>query len=129
VGVVVFGVKAAAVGVKAAAVGVKAAAVGVKAVGLGVKAVGLGVKVVAVKVGIMPPGGATLEQAASEKHYLMKPPADGKGLSHFRFTRRRKEKLLFDPEDAGMTVYICARYENQKGDEGQWGPAAQAIIP
>jgi hypothetical protein len=28
----------------------------------------------AIYVAIMPPGGATLEQAASEKHYLMKPP-------------------------------------------------------
>jgi hypothetical protein len=83
----------------------------------------------AVYLGIMPPGGATLEQAASEKHYLMKPPADGKGLAHYRVTRRRKEKILFDPEDAGMTAYACVRYENQKGDAGQWGPAAQAIIP
>jgi hypothetical protein len=63
----------------------------------------------------MPLGGATLEQAALEKHYLMKVPADGKGLRHFRFTRRRKEKFLFDTEDGGMTAYICCRYENQKG--------------
>jgi hypothetical protein len=83
----------------------------------------------AIYVGIMPPGGATLEQAASEKHYLMKPPVDGKGLSHLRFTRRRKEKLLFDAEDGGMTVYICCRYENQKGEAGQWGPVVSAIIP
>jgi hypothetical protein len=77
----------------------------------------------------MPPGGATLEQAASEKHYLMKPPVDGKGLTHYRFTRRRKEKLLFDAEDSGLTVYVCCRYENQKGDEGQWGPVVSSIIP
>jgi hypothetical protein len=62
------------------------------------------------------PGGATLEQAASDKHYLMKPPADGKGLAHYRFTRRQKEKILFDAE---MTVYVCCRYENQKGEVGQ----------
>jgi hypothetical protein len=80
-------------------------------------------------VGIMPPGGATLEQAASDKHYLMKAPADGKGLQHVRFTRRRKEKLLFDTEDAGMMVYVCCRYENQKGEVGQWGPVASAVIP
>ena len=83
----------------------------------------------AIYVGIMPLGGATLEQAASEKHYLMKPPADGKSLLHFRFTRRRKEKLLFDAEDRGKTVYICCRYENQKGKVGQWGPVASATIP
>jgi hypothetical protein len=83
----------------------------------------------AVYVGIMPPGGATLEQAASEKHYLMKPPVDGKGLTHYRFSRRRKEKLLFDAEDGGMTAYVCCRYENQKGETGQWGPVVSAIIP
>jgi hypothetical protein len=83
----------------------------------------------AVYVGIMPPGGASLEQAASEKHYLMKPPVDGKGLAHHRFTRRRKEKLLFDAEDGGMTAYVCCRYENQKGETGQWGPVAGMIIP
>ena len=52
----------------------------------------------------MPPGGATLEQAASEKHYLMKPPADGKGLLPYRFTQRRKEKLVFDATESGMTL-------------------------
>jgi hypothetical protein len=82
----------------------------------------------AVYMGIMPPGGATLEEAASEKHYLMKPPKDGKGLAHI-FTRRRKEKLVFDAEDAGKTVYICCRYENQKSEEGQWGPVVSAVIP
>jgi hypothetical protein len=83
----------------------------------------------AIYVGIMPPGGATLEQAASEKHYLMKPPVDGKGLMHYRFTRRQREKLLFDAEDAGMTVYICCRYENGKGEMGQWGPVVSIVIP
>jgi hypothetical protein len=83
----------------------------------------------AIYVGIMPHGGATLEQAASDKHYLMKPSADGKGLAHYRFTQRRKEKALFDAEDAGMTAYVCCRYENSKGEAGQWGPVASAIIP
>jgi hypothetical protein len=76
----------------------------------------------------MPPGGATLEEAASVKHYLREPPKDGKGLDH-RFTRRRKEKLLFDAEDAGKTVYACARYENSKGEAGDWGPVVSAVIP
>jgi hypothetical protein len=83
----------------------------------------------AIYAGIMPPGGATLEEAASDKHYLMKPPADGKGLGHLRFTRRRKEKIVFDAEDAGKTVYVCCRYENRKGQEGQWGPVVSSIIP
>jgi hypothetical protein len=83
----------------------------------------------ALYVGIMPARGATLEQAASEKHYLMKAPADGRGLRHYRFTRRRGEKLSLGAEDAGMTAYVCCRYENAKGDAGQWGPVASAVIP
>jgi hypothetical protein len=71
----------------------------------------------ALYMGIVSPGGATLEEAASDKHYLMKPPVDGKGLTH-RFTRRRKEKIVFDAEDAGKMVYMCCRYENQKGQAG-----------
>jgi hypothetical protein len=83
----------------------------------------------AVYVGIMPPGGATLEEAASKKHYLMKPPLDGDELQHHRFTRRRKEKIVFDAEDAGKTAYVCARYENGKGETGLWGPVVSIIIP
>jgi hypothetical protein len=83
----------------------------------------------AIFVGIMPQGGATLEQAASVKHYLMTPPGDGKGLQHYRFTRRKTERVTFEAEDEGMTAYVCCRYENQKGWEGNWGPVASAIIP
>ena len=78
---------------------------------------------------IMPPGGATLEEAASPKHYLMAPPLDGRGLDH-QFTRRRKEELIFDAEDAGKTACVCARYENSKGEAGKaWSPVVSAIIP
>jgi hypothetical protein len=80
-------------------------------------------------VGVMPPGGATLEQAASVKHYLMTPPLNGQGLRHYRFTRRKHERITFDAEDAGMTAWVCARYENQKGWEGGWGPPVSCVIP
>jgi hypothetical protein len=79
-------------------------------------------------LGIMPPGGATLEQAAGVKHYLMKAPLSGAELLHYRFTRRRKELINFAAEEAGMTAYLCARYENQKGEYGAWGTVASAII-
>jgi hypothetical protein len=79
--------------------------------------------------GIMPQGGATLEQAASVKHYLMKEPLSGDELMHYRFTRRKKELVTFDASEAGMRVFFCARYENQKGEHGEWGPIATAIIP
>ncbi|MDR1617950.1 MAG: hypothetical protein LBS06_02735 [Treponema sp.] len=83
----------------------------------------------AVYVGIMPQGGATPEEAASKKHYLMRPPKDGDELLHYRFTRRRKEQIVFDAEDAGKTAYVCARYENGKGETGLWGPMVSATIP
>jgi hypothetical protein len=83
----------------------------------------------AVYKGVMPPGGATLEQAAGVKHYLMKAPRDGDELLHYRFTRRKTEIVGFPADEAGMTAYFCARYENKKGDEGKWGPVAQAIVP
>jgi hypothetical protein len=83
----------------------------------------------AIYVGVMPHGGATLEEAASEKHYLMAPPKDGKGLRHYRFSRRRDERIYFDAEDAGKTAYVCSRYENGKGEAGPWGPVTSAIIP
>ncbi|MDR0403785.1 MAG: hypothetical protein LBH35_09380 [Treponema sp.] len=83
----------------------------------------------AVYGGIMPPGGATLEEAASKKHYLMEVPKDGDGLTHYRFTRWRKTRLVFDAEDGGKTLFVCARYENGKGETGNWGPVASLIIP
>jgi hypothetical protein len=79
--------------------------------------------------GIMPQGGATLEQAAGIKHYLMKEPLSGNEMLHYRFTRRKKEPVGFDAFESGMTAYFCARYENRKGDCGKWGPVAKAIIP
>jgi hypothetical protein len=62
------------------------------------------------------PGGATLEQVAADKRYLMKVPTDENGLTHNRFTRQWKENILFDADDAGMTVYVCYRYENRRGE-------------
>lgn len=79
--------------------------------------------------GIMPQGGATLEQAAGVKHYLMKPPTSGDELLHYRFTRRKKELVDFDPSESGMTVYFCSRYENGKGEAGRWGPVVSWIVP
>ncbi|MDR2795078.1 MAG: hypothetical protein LBB47_00010 [Spirochaetaceae bacterium] len=59
----------------------------------------------------------------------MNAPKDGAELLHYRFTRRKKELLNFDAAESGMTAWFCARYENQKGEHGNWGPVASAIIP
>jgi hypothetical protein len=83
----------------------------------------------AVYKGVMPQGGATLEQAASVKHYLMKPPLDGEELFHHRFTLRKNETVGFAADESGMTAYFCPRYENKKGETGNWGPVASAVIP
>jgi hypothetical protein len=77
----------------------------------------------------MPQGGATLEQAASAKHYLMKEPLSSDELLYYRFTRREKELVEFDAAESGMTAYFCARYENRKGEHGAWGTVVSAIIP
>jgi len=79
--------------------------------------------------GVLPQGGATLEEAASKGHYLMKPPISGEDLYHSKFTRRAKETIEFQAKDAGSTAYFCIRYENSKGEPGPWGPIFSAIIP
>ncbi|MHB9293988.1 hypothetical protein Holit_03111 [Hollandina sp. SP2] len=40
-----------------------------------------------------------------------------------------KKLVDFDAAESGMTVYFCARYENQKGEHGSWGAVVPAIIP
>ena len=79
--------------------------------------------------GIMPPGGATKEQAESTLKYLKKPPRSGEDLPHSKFTRRKKELFEFSPADSGNTVYFCIRYENSLGESGPWGPLFEANIP
>jgi hypothetical protein len=77
--------------------------------------------------GIMPPGGATVEQATGHKHYLMRPPEVGDDLPNSVFTR--KSKYLFDFDgDSGMTVYFCLRFENPAGEHGPFGPIFSAVI-
>jgi hypothetical protein len=59
----------------------------------------------------------------------MRPPLSGDELFHYRFTRRRTEIIGFSAEESGMTAYFCSRYENGKGEAGNWGPVASAVIP
>jgi hypothetical protein len=59
----------------------------------------------------------------------MKEPLSGDELLHYRFTRRKKELVDFDASESGMTVYFCARYENQKWQHGAWEAVVQAVIP
>ncbi|MDR0707162.1 MAG: hypothetical protein LBF60_04710 [Treponema sp.] len=43
--------------------------------------------------------------------------------------RRKTELVEFGAADSGMTAFFRARYENQKGEHGAWGPRASAVIP
>lgn len=79
--------------------------------------------------GLMPPGGATVEQATSPMRYLLRPPVSGEDLPHSKFTRRKKELFDFNATDSGKTAYFCVRYENSKGQAGTWGPLFNAVIP
>jgi len=79
--------------------------------------------------GVMPHGGATVEQATGKEHYLMKVPVSGEELVHSKFSRRTKETIEFAAEDSGSTAFFSIRYENGKGEAGPWGPVFSAIIP
>jgi hypothetical protein len=63
-----------------------------------------------------------------ERRELMRPPTSGKELPYSRWTRRRKERFSFDG-DSGKTVYFCIRYENSKGEAGDFVPIFSAVIP
>ena len=78
--------------------------------------------------GVMPQGGATLEEAAGPKRYLMRPPSSGEDLFKLIDTKRKRETIGFPPEEGGKVAYFCARYVNEKGEAGPWGPVAGAII-
>ena len=77
---------------------------------------------------VMPPGGASVEEALGPKRELMKEPETGDDLTHFQWGRRPRERFYF-PGDSGKTAWFCVRYENGKGDFGHWGPLIPAVIP
>jgi hypothetical protein len=79
--------------------------------------------------GIMPPGGATLEEFMGPQHYLMRPPKSGADLPFNRTIHRKRELFTFRQGDSGKTVYFCIRMVNSKGEVGNWGPIFSAVIP
>jgi hypothetical protein len=79
--------------------------------------------------GLMPHGGATVEAALGPKRELTRPPVNGDELPHSLFFRGKKKTLDFLQEDSGKTAYLCARYENSKGETGGWGVMLHVIIP
>jgi hypothetical protein len=82
----------------------------------------------ALRIGVMPPGGATVEEALSPKRLLMQPPTNAEQLSQNRFTRRAKEIVDFPTEEIGYTAYFSFRYENGAGGWGPWSPVVSVVI-
>ncbi|MDR3325246.1 MAG: hypothetical protein LBS82_04590 [Spirochaetaceae bacterium] len=78
--------------------------------------------------GIMPPGGATVEEATGPHRLLMKPPTVGEELCHSVFTRKLKRNIFDFEGFSGMTVFFCCHYENEKGEVGPFGPIFSSII-
>jgi hypothetical protein len=55
-------------------------------------------------------------------------PASVEQLPQSMFTRRKKHLFTFRQEDSGKRVCFCFRYENSKGQAGQWTPVVSAVI-
>jgi hypothetical protein len=59
---------------------------------------------------------------------MPEPPKTEDDLPHSHFTHRKIYRFNFSLVDSGKVLYICLRYENDKGDEGPWGPMIEVII-
>jgi hypothetical protein len=61
--------------------------------------------------------------------FLNAPPENIGELKKSEFDTATPHTLHFDEGDRGKRVYICVRWENNKGDKGPWGEIMEAIIP
>lgn len=82
-----------------------------------------------VYLGLMPPGGATLEQAAGPKHYLMHTPTTYADLNLNSSVSKKRGRLSFDGESRGMAGYISFRATNGKENQGPPGPVVGFVVP
>jgi hypothetical protein len=60
---------------------------------------------------------------------LENPPASVEDLKSSAFDTASPYTFTFDEADRGKALYICPRWENNKGDKGPWGEIVKAIIP
>ena len=79
--------------------------------------------------GVMPAGGASVDEATGHLRYLMKEAVSGEDLPHSKFTRRSKVLMEFAADDSGKSAFFAIRFENAKGGKGPWGPVFKAVIP
>jgi uncharacterized glyoxalase superfamily metalloenzyme YdcJ len=60
---------------------------------------------------------------------LPAPPTSHADLVHSEFDTRSPYIFQFDLPDAGKTLYVCARWENTRGQKGPWSRIVNAIVP
>jgi hypothetical protein len=73
-------------------------------------------------------GKLTTERLADNVYVLSRPPASPKDLPNSFFTRRKKDILSLPPEASGLTCYLAAHFENDKGNEGPSGVMISTIV-
>jgi hypothetical protein len=56
-------------------------------------------------------------------------PTSVEDLKNSAFDTASPYTFSFDEADRGKALYICPRWENNKGDKGPWGEIVKAIIP
>jgi hypothetical protein len=61
--------------------------------------------------------------------FLEPAPASVEDLKNSAFDTASPYTFAFDEADRGKTLYICPRWENNKGDKGPWGEIVKAIVP
>jgi hypothetical protein len=57
------------------------------------------------------------------------PITNQEDLRTTRLVTKHIDVLSFPPEARGKTVYVACRWENAKGEEGEWSPIQSIVIP
>jgi hypothetical protein len=75
--------------------------------------------------------GKPLGQHGAEMRYIISDvrPTDWDQLTHSNFATRSPFRLSFKGDDRGKTLYFALRWENTRGEKGQWGEIMSIIIP
>ena len=60
---------------------------------------------------------------------LETPPASVEELKNSAFDTATPYTFRFDETERGKALYICPRWENNKGEKGPWGEIVKAIVP
>jgi hypothetical protein len=72
---------------------------------------------------------AVNETLAEYARFPVPQPVSIADLRNSAFATATPYTFSFDEPDRGKTLYICPRWENNKGDKGPWGEIVKAIVP